>query len=250
MADYNSSHVGNDIDTSVNKILTVNGDGGLVSKNFLSSTLEDYIKHIGGTISAISSTTPVITHEPISISYIAGVKGNGAGVYCKKDLNASQWYPMVATDTYAGGGWAIGTYTSEALQFVYGTKANKDSNVNTTSILNLNAGNGTITTSVSSSIKIKENIHEFSIEEAKKLLQIRTVTFDYKQGYGEKNQYGFIAEEVDNIIPYVVYKPTDNIQKDKNEYWSIEYHKFIPWIVKLLQIQQQEINELRQKINS
>lgn len=65
-----------------------------------------------------------------SMSYIN--KNGNAGIYAKKTLNAAQWYPVVCQDTKGGGHWQIGNYNSENLEFVYGTKANRDSDTNTT----------------------------------------------------------------------------------------------------------------------
>ena len=80
-----------------------------------------------------------------SLSYI-NPSGN-AGIYAKKNINTVGWYPVVCMDTISGGHWQIGNYNNENLQFVYGTKANRDKNNNSTSIINLPSGiSGTIYT--------------------------------------------------------------------------------------------------------
>ena len=65
-----------------------------------------------------------------------------------------------------------------------------------------------------------------------------------------KFKYGFIAQELENIIPNVV-----NIPKDKNELYSIDYVSMIPLLTKSIQelsniinFQQKEIDELKSKI--
>lgn len=65
-----------------------------------------------------------------SMSYIN--KNGNAGIYAKKTLNSAQWYPVVCEDTKGGGHWQIGNYNSENLEFVYGTKTNRDSDTNNT----------------------------------------------------------------------------------------------------------------------
>lgn len=65
-----------------------------------------------------------------SMSYIN--KNGNAGIYAKKTLNSAQWYPVVCQDTKGGGHWQIGNYNSENLEFVYGTKTNRDNDTNTT----------------------------------------------------------------------------------------------------------------------
>lgn len=89
-----------------------------------------YLPLAGGTM------TGVITRgTPSGISYIAG-PGGSSGLHINK-AEGSIWYPMVSTRTAGGGGWAIGNYNDERLQFVYGTKANINSGTNATTIINL-----------------------------------------------------------------------------------------------------------------
>ena len=67
-------------------------------------------------------------------SYIGGCKGLSSGLYVPKDsLNSSHWIPAVTCQTNGGGGWSIGNYNNENLEFAYGTKANIDGNTNQTS---------------------------------------------------------------------------------------------------------------------
>lgn len=108
-----------------------------------------------------------------------------------------------------------------------------------------------ITKTTSSSRKIKTNIINMTDEEGKKLLNINPVSFDYKNpNYGEKNQYGFIAEDLQAVIPYVVKCQAKNKEElEKNPaLLQIDYVKFIPYLVKMIQIQQKEIDELKSKI--
>ena len=75
-----------------------------------------------------------IVYNPSNgVSYIQGAGGQAAGIYAKKPaINAAHYIPAVTLQTYGGGGWAIGNYNNENLVFSYGTKANIDSNTNTT----------------------------------------------------------------------------------------------------------------------
>lgn len=81
-----------------------------------------------------------IEHPDASVSYIAGAKGSGAAVYAKKTYNANHWYPAVALETKGGGAWQIGNYDDETLEFQYATKANRDSNTNSTSEIYMQNG--------------------------------------------------------------------------------------------------------------
>lgn len=102
-----------------------------------------------------------------------------------------------------------------------------------------------ITKSAASSLKIKENIKPITTLEASKLYNLNVVSFDYKKEYenGKKNQLGLIAEEVNKIIPNAVYKP-----EGEDTIWSIEYEKFIPYLIKCCQMQKEHIDILEQEI--
>lgn len=77
-----------------------------------------------------------ITSVHRAVSYIVGAKGDAA-LYCPKTYNAAAWYPAVCLETKGGGSWQIGNYNDETLQFVYATKANRDSSTNTVHIASL-----------------------------------------------------------------------------------------------------------------
>lgn len=101
-----------------------------------------------------------------------------------------------------------------------------------------------------SSIYVKENISDITDEAAKRILQLRPVNFDYK-GDGNKNQRGLIAEEVMDIMPDMVIIPKGYTEYDPIEPWNtpcIDYSKFVPYLIKMVQIQQQEIDELKGRI--
>lgn len=99
-----------------------------------------------------------------------------------------------------------------------------------------------------SSIHIKTNVEDITDDEAKKLLELRPVSFDYING--DSNQRGLIAEEVMEILPNTVSIPDDYTEFDPNEPWntpSIDYSKYVPYLIKMIQIQQQEIDELKRR---
>ena len=99
-----------------------------------------------------------------------------------------------------------------------------------------------------SSKLVKENIED--IEDAEKILELRPVEFDYKFG---GHSYGFIAEEVEEILPELVHTPADYdeqkvIDGDYTRSKKLAYDEFIPYLVKMVQKQQKEINELKELI--
>ena len=112
---------------------------------------------------------------------------------------------------------------------------------------------GTLQISSSSSRRIKENIRDMSEERAKKLLDIEIVNFDYIGTYGGglKDQSGVIAEDAIKIIPEAVtipkgYDETKPI--DENDLLpEVDYRQYIPYLIKMVQIQQKEIEELKKR---
>ena len=106
---------------------------------------------------------------------------------------------------------------------------------------------------VMSSKHVKNNIRDIQDEEALKILQLRPVSFDYK--WGQDNKRGMIAEEVMNVYPELVQVP-DEYDEDTFEYKeegpnivpSLDYASFVPYLIKMIQIQQKEINELKEEI--
>lgn len=89
-------------------------------------------------------------------------------------------------------------------------------------------------------------------DEAMKILQLTPVDFDYIEAYGgEKNQHGLIAEDTIDIIPSCVTVP-DGYSEDafdidngiRNEVLAIDYSKLVPYLVKMIQIQQKQIDKL------
>jgi len=103
--------------------------------------------------------------------------------------------------------------------------------------------------SVQSSKYVKTNVIDITNEEAEKILDLRPVSFDYKYG-GAKNQRGLIAEEVEEIYPEMVTIPEGYETFDPEEPWnapSIDYAKFVPYIIKMIQIQQEQIDELKNR---
>lgn len=95
----------------------------------------------------------------------------------------------------------------------------------------------------SSSKRYKENINPITEEDALKLLQLNPVTYDYINKKQGTNCYGLIAEEVEKILNYPV------SYNENGEVEGLDYSKFIPFLIKLVQMQQEEINTLKDNLN-
>ena len=109
-----------------------------------------------------------------------------------------------------------------------------------------------------SSRLVKENITDMSNEEAEKILDVDVKDFDYIEGFGDKGQHGVIAEELEEILPNLVYTPEGYREEDfdaskgavDNKVKSVSYVGFIPYLIKALQIQNEKIKELESKVET
>lgn len=114
----------------------------------------------------------------------------------------------------------------------------------------------TIAVQSSSSYRVKENIRDITEEETLKILGVEVVKFDYKEEYGgEVDQTGVIAEEVINIIPEVVkiseiYDETQPIDEGSNPSPKVDYAGFVPYLIKMIQMQQEKINALESRLEA
>lgn len=96
----------------------------------------------------------------------------------------------------------------------------------------------------------KENIEDISEDEASKILELRPVKFDYKNG--KKDNVGLIAEEVLEVIPKCVSVPDDYVE-DPNaseiNLPKLDYSKFVPYLIKEVQVLSNEIQKLNNRIS-
>lgn len=93
----------------------------------------------------------------------------------------------------------------------------------------------------SSSRKVKKNITPMSEREARKLLQIEVVGFDYING--AEDCYGVIAEDVDEIVQFPV------AHDENGDATSVDYTGFVPYLIKMLQMQEERIQELERRLD-
>lgn len=106
-----------------------------------------------------------------------------------------------------------------------------------------NTGNITcVSLTQTSSRKVKKNIKDMTSEEARKLLELEPVSFDYKEEAQGTDRRGFIAEDVAKVLPNVVTPETENAPA------SLDYVQLVPYLVKMVQEQQKDIEELKKKI--
>jgi len=100
--------------------------------------------------------------------------------------------------------------------------------------------------SVASDKRLKENIKDinYGLED---VLQLRGVEFDWKEKRNGKHDIGFIAQEVQEIIPEVINEIPD-LQDETNKYLGVDYSKIVPLLVESIKEQQKQIEDLRNEV--
>lgn len=107
----------------------------------------------------------------------------------------------------------------------------------------------------------KENIAGVADETVRKILDVPVRSFDYRPGFGgdKKNVIGMIVDEVQDIIPEAVVIPDDWDESNFNELLGdagnesvpgVDYTTFIPYLIALAQLQQKEIEKLKQSLSA
>ena len=100
-----------------------------------------------------------------------------------------------------------------------------------------------------SDIRFKTNIRPV-INALDKVKSLRGVYFNWNQkafpekDFGAQDELGFIAQEVEKIVPEIVSK-----DKSKEEYRSVKYDKLVALLVEAIKEQQKQIDSLSVKVN-
>ena len=99
-----------------------------------------------------------------------------------------------------------------------------------------------------SDIRLKENFEK--IENGLDVVsQLEGHTFNWKKG-GERLSAGFKAQEVEKILPHLVDEKKLPLRADDDkEYKILRYEEMIPYLVEAIKEQQEQINELKEKLN-
>lgn len=99
------------------------------------------------------------------------------------------------------------------------------------------------TTCATSSVRYKENVVNLSEQMGlDTIMALRPVSYNYKIDPGKKSKIGFIAEEVNGVLPQIVN------YNDQGQIDSLDYEYLVANLVKGIQQQQVQINNIRQGV--
>lgn len=103
----------------------------------------------------------------------------------------------------------------------------------------------------SSSRRVKKNIEDMTETEAKKLLDVEVKSYDYINPDMPDGCFGCIAEDMAKIIPSCVNGDVDCADDDAAAIQGIgiDYSKLVPHLIKMVQIQQAQIDAQQAQID-
>lgn len=101
-----------------------------------------------------------------------------------------------------------------------------------------------------SSRRVKTNIYNMSNQEAEKLLELTPVSYDYINKDMPDKCFGLIAEDVYKIIPSCVSGDVNCADDDIDAIngIGIDYSKLVPYLIKIVQMQQKRLDELEKHL--
>jgi phage minor structural protein len=225
-------------DKSINSFVecTVEDNSPNTTSAFLSAKINNGVKSVylvlqqnsgnGSAINIFANDSPYISmynniHKQIAI---LGTTSNGGGYLYLRNSSETLLHQL---DIQNGGGY-IGVRNS--------------SGSGTISLWGHNGNVTCVSLTQTSTRKVKENINTLTDEEAKKVLEIEPVTFDFIDKELGTNKRGFIAEDVIEVIPEIVTTDEDD------EPQGINYTEIIPYLTKMIQIQQKQIEILEARV--
>ena len=94
-----------------------------------------------------------------------------------------------------------------------------------------------------SDYRLKEDLKEFSGLS----LVTNMKVYDFKWKEKEERNYGFMAHELQEVVPYVVTGTKDGMFEDAPQMQGLDYSKLVPVLVKAIQELKAEIDELKNR---
>jgi hypothetical protein len=181
---------------------------------------------VAGNIKISNQSGPVATPDKIDLgsSYSNGATRDKLKIYLYDDGGGTEKY-----------GFGIGG-TGD---IQYHSNTSHDFYINNAKTFSVNVSGGANT----SDRRLKRDILPLSKYGLKQVMQLNPVTYIYKADSTNTHQVGFIAQEVQQIIPEVVTGKEGDLSK--GESLGIVYGNLVPVLTKAMQEQQAEIEALK-----
>jgi hypothetical protein len=174
--------------------------------------------------------------------------GSSGGVESRNMSSTGSGFAALSANSFAGAGFYHASLTSAGTGWYHFIGQSGDgSSITTNNILIFGNGNVQNTNNsygAFSDVKLKENI----IDATPKLNDLLKVKIrNYNLIGDETKQIGVIAQELETIFPALVEEIQDKDSDTTTK--SVKYSVFVPMLIKAIQEQQAQIEELKAKIN-
>jgi hypothetical protein len=133
-----------------------------------------------------------------------------------------------------------------ARNFRFGIGGTEEFRMDTSGNFHADADIIAFSTTTASDIKFKENVKSIPYG-LKEVLQMNPVEFDWIEKRDGQHDIGFIAQEMEKIVPEVI-KETETLEVG-GTHKTMDYAKLTSILVQAIQEQQEQINELKEKLN-
>ena len=244
----------------------------LSSTNSVATSSHTHAFAPGGTTSQYIRGDGTLATTPVNTNYyLTGVSGSGNGTVTftvngatNPTWDASHTHSYLSNSTSSTQTGSFGElYSRTRLRlynstyyFAFDTISSTDLRLrynSTSSSVFRFLSNGTFdaasniigySTSVSDS-RLKENVNNLK-SSLDKVLKLRGINFEWKGENKDGTHVGYIAQEVEEIIPEVVIE--NDLMKFGGVYKTIRYEEIIPYLSEAIKEQQNTINELKEEI--
>lgn len=191
------------------------------------------------------------TAQPSSLSRIIGVTGLAMSSYTAGSRFMAGVVGVANSNRGVGVYGAISSSTSYTLPNSWTAASYAGYFAGTVRVTGTLMAAAVTTTS---DYRLKTDIQDIQASSANKILNLRPVSYKFNPSDStnyvyfdnakemQVHHYGLIAQEVQDILPDVVYESGDG-------YLSINYTELIPLLISTLQEQHQQIEELRSALN-
>jgi hypothetical protein len=148
---------------------------------------------------------------------------------------------LVGTTSVNGVGWTLSPSGSGQIRSSATTSEDKIQFANGNGVVGAITTNGTATAyNTSSDARLKENISTAD-DSADLIDAIQVRQYDWKSD-GSHQRYGMVAQELDQVFPEAVSKPTD-----PEEMMGVDYSKLVPLLLKEIQSLRARVAQLEAK---
>jgi hypothetical protein len=225
-----------------NQVITSNY-GLPTNRNTISAVISQMTVTSSGNV-GINTISPANTLDVNGTARIASTSGNNLSLVSSNASTSATLTLTTPTLTgYIGLGGASVSVTNYVNNLFYQSPNNHIWNYNTTSVMSL-TNSGTLTLigdigafgSISDS-RLKTNVNKIN-SGLSIVNELNPVTFNWKddifnENYAGKNDSGFIAQEVELLLPHAVGEYT-NVQTDF-KYKNMRHERIIPYLVSAIQ---------------